>query len=40
VSATSIDPRTCLQADGTHKTNMHGYPTLILGNVNVNTIRV
>jgi hypothetical protein len=23
--------RSCLQADGTHKTNMHGYPTLKVG---------
>jgi hypothetical protein len=25
------DIRNCLQADGTHKANMHGYPTLIVG---------
>jgi hypothetical protein len=27
----SGDIRNCLQADGTHKTNMHDYPTLIVG---------
>jgi hypothetical protein len=27
----SEDKRNCLQADGTHKTNMHVYPTLIIG---------
>jgi hypothetical protein len=25
------DPRICLQADGTHKTNLHRMPALIIG---------
>ena len=31
VNSVDVDIRDCLQADGTHKTNLHGFPALIVG---------
>lgn len=28
---TRVDHRKCLQADGTHKINIHGFPALLIG---------
>ena len=37
-SSIMADIRNCLQADGTHKTNLYGYPTLIVGTKNITNI--